>query len=199
MEWIWKIDSLMKQADIHKTSVLAGEIKDACPDLNKRTISEDTLKRMLNGTLIEIKAAGIVAICRYFRLHSITQLIDFDTALPAPATSWNKGLAVDIDFRIQKLIKELSLSQNQITERSGCSPVTINALYHGRNGTINFRVLKQVIIAVSELSQAQVGESRPKSISELIEIVTEDKLHEPLEFNQMNLRKLDTARLTKLW
>ncbi|MGG6262809.1 helix-turn-helix domain-containing protein [Leptolyngbya sp. AN03gr2] len=173
MDFHWKIKDLMEQWEIQRTSKLAQEIKQTCPDLH-RTISDRTLKRMLNNDVIEIKAVGIIAICRYFRLHTLAQLVDFDTAPPPNPPPHEPVITIGVTFKLQDLIKELNLSQTQVTERSRCSPGTISGLYHGRNTAINFRVLKQVAEAVYDLTPSYFSRCRPYSITELVEITTQE-------------------------
>lgn len=177
MEWNWKIRELMKQVDIRQTSTLEKaiktEIKRTCPNL-QGAFTNATLNRMLDGTLIEMKASGIVSICRYFQLASISQLVDFKEAPTTPDS--RKGLAIELEFRLRKTIQEFNLYQNQVRDRSRCSPSTLNGLYHGRHSTINFQVLKRIAEAIQELGCRDLQNCRLNSITNLIEIVTEDKL-----------------------
>lgn len=173
MEWNWKIRALMASAGIHEPAALTRAIKEGSPHL-KRTITPGTIKRMLDGSLIEIKADGIIAICRYFNLQSIAELVDFDTAPAIQVTPWKQQVAVSIEFRLQTVIKDLHLHQNQVGEKANCSPVTINGLYHGRHSTLNFQVLKRIAEAIQSLSCEDSTTCRVRSITDLIEIVTED-------------------------
>lgn len=160
----------MNQADIRRPATLAEQIKRVYPEL-EGSVGATTLNRMKRGNAIELHTGGIIAICRYFRLKSIAQLVDLADAEPYIQAYREDNPDLGIEFRIQNLMQELNISQKRLTDKSGCSPATINNLYHGRNETVNFRVLADIATAIRGITENYSGGYRPRSITELIEIL----------------------------
>lgn len=160
----------MKQAGIRRPATLAEQIKRVYPKL-EGSVGATTLNRMKRGNAIEIHTGGIIAICRYFHLKSIAQLVDFEDAEPYKLAYWEDNPDLEIEFRIQSLMQELNISQKRLTDKSGCSPATINNLYHGRNETVNFRVLADITTAIRGITENYSSGYRPRSITELLEVL----------------------------
>lgn len=168
--WQWHLESLMEAHGIRKALTLADRIRAAYPEA-AGNFAETTARMILSHNIDRISQTGLIVICQFFRLKSLSQLVDFEDAPIPPDRFWDTPPKLQVVLKLQAMLNAIEMSQKDLSEQSSVAKSTVNRLCRGINGDISFVSLGLIAQTLREATfdiDEQI--SIPRSITELIEI-----------------------------
>jgi DNA-binding Xre family transcriptional regulator len=171
----WKLNQLMRQRQITSAEQLVEQIRLRYPEA-KGTLGLSTVKAILSGTVHNIHQDALIALCRFFRLKSLAQLVDFTDAPDACEEFWERSPQMRVRYCLKELMDQKWIPQSQLAEASQLSQSTVNRFYLGKGEKISFDVIITLAACLRKMTRQPDPNSQkalighPMSIVELIEI-----------------------------
>lgn len=166
----WKLNQLMEMEGIDHPQRLAELIRSRYPE-SEGEIGESTIRAILGATLDRITQAGLVALCQFFRLKSLAQLVDFNDAPATPLDFWHQDTKLKVTFKLQSFLDEKDIPQKQLIEESYLAGTTINRFCRGTSEKISFGTLIVIGESLRRMTRDQDNpQGFPISITEILDI-----------------------------
>jgi transcriptional regulator with XRE-family HTH domain len=172
----WKLNQLMRQRQVTSAEQLVEQIRLRYPEA-KGTLGVSTVKAILSGTANNIHQDALIALCRFFRLKSLAQLVDFTDAPDPGEEFWERSPQMRVKYGLRALMDQKGIPQSQLAEASKYSHSTVNRFYLGKGEKISFDVIITFAVCLRKMIKQphpnldkKVLAGHPLSIVELIEI-----------------------------
>ncbi|MDX2242253.1 MAG: hypothetical protein NW224_16335 [Leptolyngbyaceae cyanobacterium bins.302] len=192
MLWRWKLNTLMEERGIESTKILLSRIRAKYPQV-VGNFGESTARLMLAGNLDRINQTGLIVVCQFFHLKSLSQLVDFADAPDPGDKRWSRAPKLELVFKLQQKLLEKDIPQMQVAEegqirakalesqngkanqmdviQSKVSLKTINSICRGRVGNIAFTTLGAIADSLRAITfDYEEFTCEPITITELIDI-----------------------------
>lgn len=192
MLWRWKLNTLMEERGIESTKILLSRMRAKYPQV-VGNFGESTARLMLAGNLDRINQTGLIVVCQFFHLKSLSQLVDFADAPDLGNKRWSRAPKLELVFKLQQKLLEKDIPQMQVAEegqmrakalesqtgkanqmdviQSKVSLKTINSICRGRVGNIAFTTLGAIADSLRAITfDYEEFTCEPITITELIDI-----------------------------
>lgn len=192
MLWRWKLDTLMEERGIDSPKVLLSRMRAKYPQV-VGNFGESTARLMLASNLDRIHQTGLIVVCQFFHLKSLSQLVDFADAPDPGNKRWSRAPKLELVFKVQQKLNEKDIPQMQVAEegqmraqapesqngrvnqadviQSKISLKTINSICRGRGENISFNSLGAIADALRAITfDYEEFTCEPITITELIDI-----------------------------
>jgi len=174
MDWQWKLEQLMDQHAINTPQALANQILEQFPEAAKQ-VGETTARMILNNTIDRISQTGLVTLCRFFHLKSLSQLVDFDDAPDVIFGTWEHVPKMHLRFKLQSVLNQLQVPQQEFADHCSISVSTVNRFCRGSNDRVSFDSLIRIsrtlrLYTLDDPKNPKPWLITPTSITDLLEV-----------------------------
>ncbi|MGG6262902.1 helix-turn-helix domain-containing protein [Leptolyngbya sp. AN03gr2] len=188
----------MDSHEISKPQALATKLREQFPEATGE-FGESTVRLILSNTIDRISQTGLISLCRFFKLKSLSQLVDFDDAAEASFGTLDYAPKMRLRFKLQSLLTEKDIPQKEFAEHCMISVATVNRFCRGSSDKISFDALIKIAAALRLYTYDENPEPwaiTPNSISDLLELEMAGTRTEHPALEQGKRSPLPAVRIT---